>query len=74
MRGGGLERSHGGTGGEVAEILEVGDTETTRGRSSSSSSSSRSSWGIGDLHTSSPLPAGVNILPILKTFPFKTNS
>ena len=62
MRGGGLERSHGGCGGEVAEILEVGDTETTRGRSSSSSSSSSSSWGIGDLHTSSPLPAGVNIL------------
>ena len=61
MRGGGLERSHGGCSGEVAEILEVGDTET-RGRSSSSSSSSRSSWGIGDLHTSSPLAAGVNIL------------
>ena len=73
MRGGGLERSHGGCSGEVAEILEVGDTET-RGRSSSSSSSSRSSWGIGDLHTSSPLAAGVNSLPILKTFPFKTNS
>ena len=73
MRGGGLERSYGGCGGEVAEILEVGDTETTRGRASSSSSS-RSSWGIGDLHTSSPLAARVNSLPILRTFPFKPNS